>query len=43
MIWFPCVAVFLLSALVEGAEKKEGDDEWVHHPNKCEGLYFYSL
>ncbi|CDQ92370.1 unnamed protein product [Oncorhynchus mykiss] len=37
MVLLTCLTVFLLSALVEGAEKKEGDDEWVHLPNKCEG------
>lgn len=37
MVWFTCVTMFLLSVLVEGAEKKEGDDEWVNLPNKCEG------
>ncbi|XP_055795042.1 protein canopy homolog 3-like isoform X1 [Salvelinus fontinalis] len=43
MIWFTCVTVFLLSALVEGAEKKEGDDEWVNLPNKCEVCKFVSI
>lgn len=43
MVWFTCLTVFLLSALVEGAEKKEGDDEWVHLPNKCEVCKFVSI
>ncbi|XP_041738253.1 protein canopy homolog 3 [Coregonus clupeaformis] len=42
MILFTCVTVFLLSALVEGA-KKEGDDEWVNLPNKCEVCKFVSI
>ncbi|XP_038831854.1 protein canopy homolog 3-like [Salvelinus namaycush] len=43
MVLFTCLTVFLLSALVEGAEKKEGDDEWVHLPNKCEVCKFVSI
>uniref|UniRef100_A0A673WEU6 Protein canopy homolog 3 n=1 Tax=Salmo trutta TaxID=8032 RepID=A0A673WEU6_SALTR len=43
MVWFTCVTVFLLSALVEGAEKKEGGDEWVNLPNKCEVCKFVSI
>uniref|UniRef100_A0AAY5K517 Protein canopy homolog 3 n=1 Tax=Esox lucius TaxID=8010 RepID=A0AAY5K517_ESOLU len=43
MIWFTCVTVILISAWVEGADKKEGDDEWVHLPNKCEVCKFVSI
>ncbi|XP_020331272.2 protein canopy homolog 3 [Oncorhynchus kisutch] len=43
MVLLTCLTVFLLSALVEGAEKKEGDDEWVHLPNKCEVCKFVSI
>ncbi|XP_042184022.1 protein canopy homolog 3 [Oncorhynchus tshawytscha] len=43
MVLLTCLTVFLLSALVEGAQKKEGDDEWVHLPNKCEVCKFVSI
>ncbi|KAL0970645.1 hypothetical protein UPYG_G00245020 [Umbra pygmaea] len=43
MYLYTCVTVFFLSMLVEGAEKKEGDDEWVHLPNKCEVCKFVSI
>ncbi|XP_052353927.1 protein canopy homolog 3 [Oncorhynchus keta] len=43
MVLLTCLTVFLLSALVEAAEKKEGDDEWVHLPNKCEVCKFVSI
>ncbi|XP_072232625.1 protein canopy homolog 3 [Leuresthes tenuis] len=34
---------FLLIISVAGAAKKEGDDEWVHLPNKCEVCKFVSI
>lgn len=42
MIILASVTVFLLSARVETAQK-EGDDEWVKLPNKCEVCKFVSI
>ncbi|KAJ8008523.1 hypothetical protein DPEC_G00105760 [Dallia pectoralis] len=43
MIVLTCLTVCLISAWVQGADKKEGDDEWVHLPNKCEVCKFVSI
>lgn len=44
MIFAALIALFMLNAMSEAAQKKEsGDDEWVHLPNKCEVCKFVSI
>lgn len=37
------LVVFLVIISSVGAAKPEGDDEWVHLPNKCEGKYEFQM
>uniref|UniRef100_UPI003AAE699C protein canopy homolog 3 n=1 Tax=Centroberyx gerrardi TaxID=166262 RepID=UPI003AAE699C len=43
MILAACLTVFLLNSSVKAAQKKEGDEDWVHLPNKCEVCKFVSI
>lgn len=42
MLYSACITVLLMGAVVRAAQK-EGDDEWVNLPNKCEVCKFVSI
>ncbi|XP_029931921.1 protein canopy homolog 3 [Myripristis murdjan] len=43
MILAACLAFWLLSSSVRGAQKEGADDDWVHLPNKCEVCKFVTI